>query len=389
MSVYKNIFSIAIIALILVACVKHYEPVIESKDAVKFVVTGEVNKGDEVQRINVSTTSPVSSPKYFPVTGCVVKIIDGKGNSYLATDMQDGNYEAKIPESELTPGNSFKVDIVVPGGINIVSDFEQIHDCPEVDSLYYMIETIPASNPAFVIKGIRFYTNLDARNMDSRYFRWEAIESYEYHAFYPIEYFYDGKLNHILPPDHSRQICWKTAPVNTVLTLTTKNLAQNKYNFFPLHFVDNISTPRLVYGYSLLLRQYALSEAAFNYWEKLRTNSVGQGGLYEKQPLVIKGNLHNITNPEQDILGFFSAATVTSKRIFVKNIENLPSEYDPGCTTEGEEPRRTGLKGIPSTMYPAYLFATPYTFQVILLNTSCYDCLTEGGDTIKPAFWPH
>lgn len=385
----KNTLLIAAVVLFLVSCVKRYEPEIESGDSIKFVVTGGVNKGDDIQRVNVSTTSPVSAPKYFPVAGCVVKIIDGKGNSYLATDMQDGNYETKIPESELVPGNSFKLDIVVPGGTNIVSDFEQIHDCPEVDSLYYTIETVPANNPAFVTKGIRFYTNLDAQGIDSRFYRWEAIESYEYHAFYPIEYFYDGKLNHILPPDHSRQICWKTSLVNAIFTLTTKNLAQNRYNFFPLHFVDNVSTPRLVYGYSLELRQYALSEAAFNYWEKLRTNSVGQGGLYEKQPLMIKGNLHNITNPEQDILGFFSAASVTSKRIFVKNIENLPSEYDPGCSTEGEEPRRTGLKGIPSSMYPAYLVATPYSYLIILLNTSCYDCLTEGGDTIKPAYWPH
>ncbi len=385
----KTYFLIAFISLFLASCVKRYEPEIESKDAVKFVVTGEVNRGDEVQRINISTTSPVSLPRYFAVTDCDVKVVDDKGNSYSATDMRDGNYEIAIPQSELTPGTSFKVDIIVPGGTNIVSDFDKIHDCPEVDTVFYVLESIPASNPIFQTKGIRFYTSLDAQNIDSRYFRWQALESWEYHAFYPIEWFYDGKVNHVVPPDNSRKVCWKTATVNNIFTLTTKNLVQNKYNLFPLHFVDNVSSPRLVYGYSLVLRQYALSEAAFDYWEKLRINSVGQGGLYEKQPLVVKGNLHNITNPEQEILGFFSASTVTSKHIFVKNVENLPSEYDPGCSTEGVEPRRTGLKGIPTTMYPAYLYATPYGYMIILLDNYCYDCLTLEGDTIKPAFWPH
>jgi hypothetical protein len=307
----------------------------------------------------------------------------------MATDMLDGNYETIIPQSEMMPGTSFKVDIVVPGGINIVSDFDQIHDCPEVDTLYFAIESIPASNPLFQTKGIRFYTSLDAQNMDSRYFRWEAIESYEYHAPYPIEWFYDGQLHHILPPDKSRQKCWKTEMVNSIFTLTTKNLSVNKFDLIPLHFVDNVSSSRLVYGYSLLLRQYAQSEAAFDYWEKLRVNSVGQGGLYEKQPLVIKGNLHNITNPGQEILGFFSASTISYKRIFVKNIENLPSEYNPGCSVAGEEPRRTGLKGIPKSMYPAYLYATQYSYVLIILDNYCYDCLTLGGDTIKPAFWPY
>jgi hypothetical protein len=384
----KELALFVILTLLLASCVKRYEPEIESKDAVKFVVSGEVNKGDDIQHVNISTTSPVSQPKNFPITGCVVKIIDDKGNSYTATDMLDGNYDVQIPQNKLVTGTSYKVDILVPGGINIVSDFDQMHDCPEVDTLYYELESIPASNPVFETKGIQFYTNLNAQNIESRYFRWEAIESYEYHAVYPIEWFYDGTLHHILPPDHSRQICWKTGPVKNIFTLTTKNFAQNRYDLYPLHFVDNVSSSRLVYGYSLLLRQYALSEAAFNYWEKLRINSVEQGGLYEKQPLVIKGNMHNITNPEQEILGFFSASSVSSKRIFIKDVENLPSEYDPGCSTAGEEPRRTGLKGIPKSMYPAYLYATQYSYLLILLDNYCYDCLTLGGDTIKPAFWP-
>lgn len=385
----KILFIITLLSVVLASCIKRYDPEIESKDAVKFVVTGQVNRGDDIQCVNVSTTSPVSMPRYIPVIGCTVKIMDDKGNSFTATDTQDGNYEVAIPQTNLTVGTSFKVDILVPGGINIVSDFDQIHDGPEVDSVYYILDTIPSNNPYVATRGIQFYTDLDAQNIDSRYFRWEATESWEYHAVYPIEWWYDGTLHHVLPPDHSRQVCWKTALVNNVFTLTTKNLLQNKYNFFPLHFVDNVSSSRLVYGYSLLLRQYALSEAAFDYWEKLRVNSNEQGGLYEKQPMVIKGNIHNVTNPGQEILGFFGAATVTSKRIFINSVENLASEYDPGCGIESEEPRRTGLKGIPPSFYPAYLYATPNYFAMIILDSYCYDCRTAGGDTIKPAFWPH
>jgi hypothetical protein len=385
----KIFYVVALFAFMLASCIKSYEPVIESKDAVKLVVSGEVNQGDTVQRINISTTSPVSKPKYFAVTGCTVKIADAKGNSYAAIDMQDGNYQTIIPASELVPGASFMVDILMPGGEHIVSDFDQIHECPDLNSLYYVLDSLPANNPMLVTRGIQFYTNLEAENTNSRYFRWEATESWEYHSAFPIEWWYNGVLHREVPPDYSRNICWRTAPVNNVFTLTTKNLAQNRYDFFPLHFVDNKSSARLVYGYSLLLRQYAMSEAAFAYWEQLRINSAGQGGLYEKQPIVIRGNIHNLTNPDQEILGFFSASGVKSKRIFIKQVDNLPSEYDPGCSPAGEEPRRTGLKGIPSSFFPAYLYATSNGFSLILLDNYCYDCLTLGGDTIKPAFWPN
>jgi len=129
-----SFFSIAAtLALALTSCIEPYEPEIESKDAVKLVVTGQVNKGDKVQNVNISTTSQVSEPKYFPVMDCKVKIIDARNNQYEAIDMKDGNYHITIPESELTIGSSFKVDIVVPDGTHIVSDFDELPDCHEVD----------------------------------------------------------------------------------------------------------------------------------------------------------------------------------------------------------------------------------------------------------------
>lgn len=375
--------------IMLSSCIKHYEPEISGSDAVKFVITGQVNRGDNIQRINISKTSSLSESKYLPVTGCKVKILDDKGNIYEAIDQKDGNYITVIPESKLAIGSSFKVEINTPEGINIVSDFDQIHDCPDVDTVYYILDSLPSGNPTIYTKGIQFYTNLNAENTNSHNFRWEAIETYEYHSSFPIEWYYDGTLHHILPPDHSKSVCWRTAPVKDVFTLTTQNLTENKYNMYPFHFVDNVSLPRLLYGYSLLIRQYAISEAAFTYWEKLRINSNEQGGLYEKQPLVIKGNMHNITNPDQKVLGFFGAATVKSKRIFVKKVENLPLEYQSVCTAEGEEPRRGGLKGIPTTFYPAYLYATDYGFSMIILDSKCYDCTLAGGSVNKPDFWPH
>ena len=387
----KRIFFLIIILIqALTSCIKRYEPEIKREDAVKFVVRGQVNKGDKIQHVNISTSSPVSQPLYIPVTGCTVKIIDDKGNTYPAMDMQDGNYDLSIPESALTPGSSFKMDIMVPGGTNIVSDFDQIHECPDVDSVYYKVETLPSNDPSIFTEGIQFYTNLNAENTNSQYFMWELTETYEYHAVYPIEWYYDGTVHHIFPPDKSRFVCWQTSRVNNVFTLSTKNLARNKYEHYPFHFVDNYSSPRLVYGYSLLVRQYAQSEAAFAYWEKIRINSNEQGGLYEKQPLVIKGNLHNLTHPDQEVLGFFSASEVKSKRIFVRNVEYLILKYDPGCGIEGLEVRRGGLVGLhASAEFPIYLYGTKYGYLVILLEPVCYNCLDSGGKNLKPDFWPY
>ncbi len=58
----------------LTSCIKRYESEIKSADTVTYAVPGHMNKFDEVQRANISTTSPVSKLKYFPVTGCTDKI---------------------------------------------------------------------------------------------------------------------------------------------------------------------------------------------------------------------------------------------------------------------------------------------------------------------------
>lgn len=383
----KYIGSILAVIFVISSCIEPYEPSITSKDAIKFVVTGQVNRGEEAQFINISTTSNVNKPKYIPVTGCIVTIIDSKSNQYNAIDMNDGNYKVIIPESELSPGTSFKIDIFVTDGTHIVSDFDQLDDCPEVDSVYYVVGTLPSDNQYINIKGIQFYVDLNATNYSNHYFRWEAIETWEFKAIYPIEWIYVGTVQHIVPPDNSRRVCWNTTLVKDIFLLSTTNLSQNKYNHLPLHFVDNFSSPRLVYGVSLLVKQYSLSKAAYTYWEQMKINNDEQGGLYEKQPIAIKGNMHNVTNPDQQVLGYFGASTVTSKRIFVNKVEGLQTEYDSGCSAEGEKPRMT-FKGISSSSYPVYLYATPYGYSIVILEPSCYDCRKGGGDTIKPIFWP-
>jgi hypothetical protein len=172
--------------------------------------------------------------------------------------------------------------------------------------------------------------------------------------------------------------------VKNIYTLSTKSFVENRYSKLSLHSVDN-STPRLMNGYSLLLNQFSLSEAAFSYWDQLRINSFEQGELYEKQPLSITGNLHNNTNPDQEVLGFFSASSVKSKRIFIKPIDDFEFHTIIYCRPDT---LRFGLKSIRPSQYPAYLFGSEFVYFQILLEPYCVDCTSLGGTTVKPDFWP-
>jgi hypothetical protein len=377
--------SILIWAVIVASCIKPFDPDIRSSDANKYVVTGQVTAGDDLQTVNVSRTSLIGDPQYFPVTGCLVKILDDIGHEFPATETGNGDYSAWIDPLLLIPGVSFKVEITTPAGEQINSDFDLLTESPAMDSLYYLRKDIPGNNQGQITRGIQFYIDLNAAVTDSRYYRWEALETWEYHADYPLEWYYDGTVHHVSPPDYSRNVCWSTTKVPEIFTLTTGNLKENKYGKFPLHYVSN-RTSRLMYGYSVLIKQYAISEAAYQYWDKLRINGSREGGLYTSQPLPIKGNMHSLTNPGDDVLGFFGAASLKTKRIFISNIQNLPMDFSTFCSKG--EPERT-LQVFGPDDYPVFLYGNAQGYTTIFLTNECVNCLSLGGTNVKPGFWPN
>ncbi len=369
------------------SCVKFYDPEIHAQDANKYVVNGQITDEDGHQKVNVSMTSSISDPKYIPVTGCTVTINDHHGNNFLMSDAGKGDYLTTIDSSFLISGDSFKVQVMTPSGDILESDYDNFPHGPEMDSVYFLREdqdgNIP-NRPELTLKGIQFYIDLKGTDTDSRFYRWEEIETWEYHSDYPLEWYYDGEVHHVSPPDYSRKVCWSTRKIPNVFTLSTDNLAENKYLNFPLHFVTNQSS-RLAYGYSLLIKQFALSEAGYNYWDQLRINSDQPGGLYEKQPLSIKGNMHNLTHPENEVLGFFGAASVKARRIFVQNVPDLTIEFETYCNFF---PLRIGLKEITPSEYPAYLFGNEEGYSLTVMSPECVNCLLLGGTNVKPIFWP-
>jgi Domain of unknown function (DUF4249) len=374
-----------VFVIFLPSCIIPYEPVIAIKDINKYVVSGQVTDNDEIQTVSVSMTSPVSDPEYIEVTGCYIRIFDDKGNQFEMQEAEPGIYHTRIDKSYLTPGTSFKVEILTPDGVNIESDFDKMNECPEIDTIYFIRKEIPTNLSGRIIKGLQFYLDLDAGNLTSYFFRWEAIETWEYHVPFPRQWYYDGTVHHISPPDYSRMVCWSTDTVKSIYTLSTQGLTENRYSMLPLHFVDNYS-PRLMYGYSLFINQFALSEAAYSFWDQLRINNSEQGGLYEKQPLSIAGNLHNNTDPDQEVLGFFGASSVKSRRIFISHIDDIEIHQFIYCRPDTL--RVGGLRAILPSEYPAFLDGNEVSYSLIRLSRYCVDCMSLGGTTSKPDFWP-
>ncbi len=379
----KIITILGVVSVTLFACVKEIYPDLELTDVKKVVISGQLTDLKGYQYVSVSYSSDASKPVPRPIEHCVVKFEDSNGLEYNYSEYHAGEYRIWLDSAVLNLNLNYRLVVVLPNNQRIVSSWEKAEPCAQIGNIYENVETVTGSYYNSSQTGVQFYLNFRGDEKDSRYYKYDLVETFEYHTQYPVEWWYDGVIHHVVPPDYSKHICYNIVPIRDIFTLSTENLNENKFDEFKLNFVIN-KNQRLSHTYSLLVRQIALDYRAFTYWNQMKINMHQQGGLYNTQPIAIKGNLTNTSDTTKDVLGYFVVAQAHEKRVFI-NGYGL-TLFDNNCSTL---PLRYGVRQIWPDMYPAYLMAGENGYKNILLSVECVDCTTVGnGTTVKPSYWP-
>ena len=384
MPVSKNIIIPLFILFGLGGCIEPFTPNIDESEE-SLVIEGQITDQAGDHYIHISRTAPYNDPHKIPEPDCDVEVVDNYGNIFEFYESDPGVYKQWLPKDFLNIGTQYKLKVITADEKNYESDFDELlSPSPPIDSIYYKIETRETNynNPLY---GIQFYLDLDAPDDFSKNYRWELEETWEYEAGYRIQYYWDGTL--VLPVNDPFFLfrCWSTERIPKIYTSTTHYSTSNTINKFPLHYVSNISD-RLKIKYSLLVKQYSLSNTAYDYWFQVQKQSQESGGLYETQPARIRGNISNVNDPEELVLGFFNASSVTQKRIFVSepfDFRIFGANYNLEYIFRESILRRY-------TLYPVYLISLnpmgvglPYGVGY----GTCFDCRKGGGKTEKPDFW--
>lgn len=365
----------------LYSCIEEFYPHIDGKDSNKIFIYGQVTDNEGYQYISISSTSTINNPQELPISGCNVTIEDDLGHTFTLEEYEEGKYRVWIAKEFLQTNTSYRARVITSSGEEIMSDFDKMPSCPEIDSLYYRRIDKPTGIVDSFNKGIQFYVDFNTSGNHSKYYRWEIEETWEHHASMPIKVYWDGyKVVKPVPEDYSHFTCWTTKNINELFSFTTKNLNPGKITAIPLNFV-NAKTQRLTYCYSVLVKQYALSETSYRFWEELKQNNVS-GGMSSKQPINVKGNIKSITNPDKKVLGIFQATAIKTKRIFAQNITGLYLTY-PTCVlpTPYTKPAK-----FPLPRFTIYLYGESALYTI---DASCVLCDFPEGTTTKPDFWPY
>jgi hypothetical protein len=371
-------------------CIDPYTPKI-SETVDLMVINGRITDREGFHFVEVSRTSTIYSEEGSnPVSGCTVEVEDERGKSYAYWEIDSGIYRRWMEHTDLIYGNSYKLSVVTPEGKTYESAFEELIRCPPIEDISWDIQVTHTSDPAVSYPGVQFYITTDASGDHAKNYLWELEETWRYHSTYLIMWIWDvdGSFKQISEePSDSLQTCYRTLSIPEIYTYSTRNISEGYIRRFPINVVSN-QTDRLSSRYSLLVRQYSLTDRAYDFWNALEGQAKQSGELYETQPVMIRGNIVSRENPEETVLGLFFASAVTEKRIFIKPDLVTKKDY---CTLWTRFPYYFLLwdflwgrfpTGPP---YPIFLYgSSPYLDYA---DQECFDCRLKGGSLIPPWFW--
>ena len=404
----RNLLFVCLLGLILNTCIDPYVLNLNEYESL-LVVDGLITDEPVPYTIKLSRTFQDQDSQPTMVSHAIVNVKDENGNISTFKHEGNGKYRSN-PDSFIGKiGETYTLYIKTIDGLEYESEPCLMTGTPGIDSIYYAPDKEFFNNGTEEESGIRLFIDSDNETTDCKYYRWEYEEVWKFSVPYPVSYEYLGgeEVKPIFPENSTG---WKYWYSSEVLIHSTELQETNQVNKQALKFIASAKSDRLRQQYSILIKQYSLSETEYRYWKSLKQVSEGGGDIFEKQPYFITGNIHNQNNKNEKVLGFFQVSAVKQKRRYItrsnlKNydlpfyhypcalIKNGPMDYlDPEGQSMGPLPtfqeiydQYTAIGYV--FVYPLYNDFPPIKLERLVFTTKeCSDSRVTG-DPEKPDFW--
>jgi hypothetical protein len=382
MNCLKIFVFLTLTLIILAGCIEPFYPDIEEYENV-LVVDGLITDENTIYTVKLSRTMHFDDIEKKPVTGAIVKVIDDSGSIYLFREMKSGSYLSNPDEFVGHIGRKYKLLVETADGNKYESGFEQLKRVPEIDSIHWEYKEKPSNDVNSPYKGIQILVDTHDPENKTRYYSWNWFETWEF-----------------LTPYHKDTLpghCWKNDSSRVIQINSTDHLTKDIVHNFPLYFISG-GTNRLYIRYSVLVKQYSLTNGAFNYWSRIKETNENTGTLFDPIPTQVVGNITDLSNPDKPVLGYFQASAVTSKRIFIDRAELITCNF---YISSGFEYCETlffaDTLNTPRPEYISYVenygwiiyyqeVSGPYLYTYLTNSIACVDC-SVSGTPVKPDFW--
>lgn len=299
-----NYIFYVLFAISLATCKTPYTPAPITANNSYLVVEGLINITDSTY-INLSRSVNIAAKSTVkPELKATVTIESNQGNSYPLKELGKGVYAAA--PLNLSAANQYRLRIKTTAGSTYVSDFTPTMVSPPIDSISWK-----PTNTA-----LKIYANTHDPNNATHYYRWDYNEEWIFHTDYDSFFVSDGLVVNFRDPAKHVYQCFGGDTSHVITLGTSAGLSRDAIS---QQVVNTISSDAEKIGikYSILVKQYALTKDAYDYWTLLKTNTEQLGSIFDAQPSASIGNIHGVTNPAEVVIGYISAGTIGTQRIFI------------------------------------------------------------------------
>jgi hypothetical protein len=362
---------LVVFLVIIISCKEKYQPDINSSSSSYLVVEGVLNTGGPTT-IRISRTTKLDNQEFIGEAGANVTV-EGKDNTTRQL-LSNGNGIYNSPDLGLSLGGEYRLRIQT-NGKEYLSGYVTARQTPVIDSINWRQEG----------DGLHLFVGTHDPSNNTRYYRWEYDETWEIRSYYGSTWKYIPDSNIVRSRFHNEKVFagWKFDSFKSILLGSSASLQSDIIFRGPVNFIPS-GDEKLSVRYSILIRQYALDKAGYAFYELMKKNTEELGTIFDAQPSEVKGNIHNVDDPDDHVIGYITASSVAEKRIFIANSDLVAWRFRQDCPTlkvlDNPDSLRAYFQG-------GYL---PISFDGTHYESSfgrCVDVTLRGATLIKPAYW--
>jgi Domain of unknown function (DUF4249) len=327
-----------------------------------------------VQNLAEGSSSSMGTPE----PNAVVTLEAEDGTQIALPDQGKGQYTAE--HLNLMLYANYRVNITTADGNRYQSDFVHAKLTPPIDSLEWNQNS-----------DVTIYVNTHDPLDSTIYYRWDFVETWNYLANLNSIWGLENRKIFLKDSLTQTDSCWRTQPSTDIVTASSVAYSQDVISHYQVTTIPE-GSEKLSNRYSILVKQYALTKEAYEYYQTLRKNTQQTGSLFDPQPLNLPTNVHCLTHPAETVIGFVSASTVEEKRIFIDHTQISNWKYEGVVSSDcsyfiyvDQNPTDFSIFDYPDTTYGPYYFIT--NGPLVLVSRSCTECTYYGGSNVKPSFW--
>jgi Domain of unknown function (DUF4249) len=309
-------------AFSLASCVSEYPLADDIIPGEFLIVDGIINhnlKGDSsnyVVKISESRIIGNNTAYQIPFTGCTMSIMVNDKESVPLVEREKGSYYLYKTDI-LKVGNSFKL-MFQKGEIKYESTAEILPDTVGIQKLYSELASNPTAGNAYEI----FVDIQDAPNVRN-YYKW-SVRQWEKQQH--CQFCYKANKTPLCNPDIYASPGVEIALNNLcqgdcydILNFTLNNSISDAFFDGRLLIKNSVVTSPYVFSQGALIEvaQSCVTPQYFAFLDLLKSQALNTGGLADTPAALLIGNVKNVTNSTQKVLGYFSVTNTVSQRLWL------------------------------------------------------------------------